>query len=147
MNWMCEISALECKQTETKEHEVEIGLVSKTGGGSTSAVQGHHKPQHVSAQQCQQGHKFSTHWESISHREGRTWKRGVSQRHWNTASCVTGFGAQFSECFFFSSICKLGDPVKWSFPEPAQEPVASWGKEIVLGVYLRIKFITSAWKL
>lgn len=71
---MCEISALECKQTETKEHEVEIGLVSKTGGGSTSAVQGHHKPQHVSAQQCQQGHKFSTHWESISHREGRTWK-------------------------------------------------------------------------
>lgn len=28
---MCEISALECKQTETKEHEVEIGLVSKTG--------------------------------------------------------------------------------------------------------------------
>lgn len=71
---MCEISALEHKQTETKEHEVEIVSVSKRGGGSTSGVQGHHKPQHVSAQQCQQGRKFSTHWESISHREWRTWK-------------------------------------------------------------------------
>lgn len=74
LNWMCEISALEHKQTETKEHEVEIGSVSKRGGGSTSGVQGHHKPQHVSAQQCQQGRKFSTHWESISQREWRTWK-------------------------------------------------------------------------
>jgi len=71
---MCEISALERKQTETKEHEVEIGLVSKAGGGNTTGVQGHHKPQHASAQQCQQGHKFSTHWELISHRKGRTWK-------------------------------------------------------------------------
>lgn len=31
----------------------------------------------------------------------------------------------FSEFLFLRSVCKLGDPVKWSFPEPAQEPVAS----------------------
>lgn len=77
---MCEISALEHKQSETKEHEVEIGLVSKRGGGSTSGVQGHHKPQPLSAQQCQQGRKFSTHWESISHRV-EDLERGVSERH------------------------------------------------------------------
>lgn len=71
---MCEISALEHKQSETKEHEVDIGSVSKRGGGSTSGVQGHRKTQRVSAQQCQHGCKFSTRWESISHKEWRTWK-------------------------------------------------------------------------
>lgn len=138
LNWMCEISALERKQTETKEHEVEIGLVSKTGGGSTSGVQGHHKPQHVSAQQCQQGHKISTHWESISHREGRTWKEAY-QRHTEILHLVLLDLEPSFMIFFLSlflSICKLGDPVKWSFAAPAQEPVASWGKEIVLGFTL-----------
>lgn len=70
---------MERKQTETKEHEVEIGLVTKTGGGSTAGVQGHHKPLHVSAQQCQQGQKFSTLWKSILNREGRTWKEAYQK--------------------------------------------------------------------
>lgn len=63
-------------QTDWKQRNtgVEIGSVSKRGGGSSSGFQGHRKPQHVSAQQCQQGHKFSTRRELISHRERRTWR-------------------------------------------------------------------------
>lgn len=102
---MCEISALERKQTETKEHEVEIGSVSKRGGGSTSGVQGHHKPQHVSAQQCQQGRKFSTHWESISQREWRTWKeayrRDTAILHLVLVDLEPSFKIFFFLFFFF----------------------------------------------
>lgn len=58
-------------------------------------------------------------------------ERGVTERHLNTASCVIGFGAQFSD-FFFSlrSVCKLGDPVVRSQPEnlwPAEEKRLFWG--------------------
>lgn len=136
---MCEISVLEHKQTETKERGVEIGSVSKRGGGSTPGIQGHRKPQHVSAEQCQQGRKFSTHWESISHREWRTWKeayqRHTEMLHLELLDLVPRF-------FFFSSpICKLGDQVNWSFQEPDREPVAKEKrgkeeKEIVLGFTL-----------
>lgn len=127
LNWMCEISVLEHKQTETKEYRVEIGSVSKRGGGSTSGIQGHRKAQHVSAQQCQQGHKFSTHLESISHREWRTWKEAYQRHteilHLELLDLEPRFF--FLSFFFLNSIYKLGDPVKWSFQEPDGEPVAS----------------------
>lgn len=92
------------KQTKTKEREVEIGFVSKAGGGSASDVQGHPKPKHASAQQSQQGHKFSTHWESISQGEGRTWKEAY-RRNTKILHLV----------LLDLEHCKLGDPVRKSF--------------------------------
>lgn len=141
LNWMCEISALQHKQTETKEHEVEIGSVSKRGGGSTSGVQGHHKPQHVPSEQCQQGRKFFTHLESISHRKWRTWKRRIRE---TLKYCILSYWiwSPVLRFLFFTllhGICKLGDPenasksqTKTLWPRKRVDE----GKVIVLGFSL-----------
>ena len=63
-------------------------------------------------------------------------------------SPVLRFSSSFSFSFFFfpisSSICKLGDPVKWGFQEPDREPVAKekrWErKRDCSGFYFRVKF-------
>ena len=150
LNWMCEISALEREQTETKEHEVEIGSVSKRGGGSTSGVQGHHKPQHVSAQQCQQGRKFSTHWESISHREWRTWKeayrRDTAILHLVLLDLEPSFKIFFFLFFFFFFFLFQAASASWGIQSSGASKSQTenlWprkrderGKEIVLGFTL-----------
>lgn len=135
---MCEISALEHKQTETKEHGVEIGSVSKRGGGSTSGIQGHRKPQHVSARQCQQGRKFSTRWESISHREWRTWKEAYRE---TLKYCILSYWIWSPVLFFFSFFAHYLQAGGSSQEElPRARPKTMWprkreerGKEIVLG--------------
>lgn len=137
---MCEISALKHKQTETKEHGVEIGSVSKRGGGSTSGIQGHRKPQHVSARQCQQGRKFSTRWESISHREWRTWKeayrRDTEILHLELLDLEPSFFFLFFP--FFAHYLQAGGSSQEELPRA--RPKTMWprkkeerGKEIVLG--------------
>ena len=83
----------------------------------------------VSAQQCQQGAN-SPHAGNQFHRQRerererrRTWKEAYWRQteilHLELLDLVPRF-------FFFSllSICKLGDPVKWSCQEPDQEPAA-----------------------
>lgn len=138
---MWEISSLECKQTETKEHEVEIALVGKTGGGSNSGVQGHHKPWHVSAQQCQQGHKFSTDCESISHREKKAGNE-AHLRNWNTAPCVIGFWTSFF-IYFFSKLLQAGGSRRVELPWASTKTCGQLRKRDCSGIYLRIKFIKS----
>lgn len=88
-------------------------------------------PKCVSALQCQQGHKFSTRTGNQFHTErGRLGTRRIADAlkccilcYW-ICSPVSFFLLFFFILFFFLSICRLGDPVKWNFPEPAQKPVA-----------------------
>lgn len=142
---MCEISVLEHKQTETKERGVEIGSVSKRGGGSTPGIQGHRKPQHVSAEQCQQGRKFSTHWESISHREWRTWKeayqRHTEMLHLELLDLVPRF------FFFFQPYLQAGGSSQLELPRArprtcSQGEERKRGKRDCSGFYFRINFIS-----
>lgn len=70
---------LEHKQTETIEHGVEIGAVSKRGGGSTAGIRGHRKLRACVCTTMPTGCKFSTRWESISQRERRTWKEAYQR--------------------------------------------------------------------
>lgn len=86
------------------------------------------------------GRKFSTHWESISHGERRTWKeayrRDTEILHLELLDLEPRFFF-----FFCTGSANRGDPVKWSFQtrEPVAKEKEEGGEEIALGFYFRIK--------
>lgn len=136
---------MEHKQTETIEHGVEIGAVSKRVGGgrrgSTAGIRGHRRLRACVCTTMPTGCKFSTRRESISQRERRTWKEAYRRQteilHLELLDLVPRF---FLFSFFFLSSVSASWEIQSSGAAKNQTKNLWLKKRDCYGFYFRIHF-------